>query len=536
MIRFAPILLVVLAACGLGLNDPSGGTENTGTTPKYASATLQLQEEFGGKAEPAAFDRVADLAKRLTLETRSLGIIALAKGLKDAAPATASTVDGIEDFTLGEPLPGVGEYTGTKTDDALGDDNPNKKAFDCPNIDATGYKSCVELVDAVLNKVKGEVDVTALQNLAKQMFEEDALLKAQPQEFKDFALNYLNDLALNIHKFGIHSAAVRAEYALRKAGLCDKQPISGKEIARLRGIEEGETIIRDLVAKMKLKLAPKGNECVKLGPKGPAADAVIKAAVEEFIKVTKPVCEDTTKTNPVVMELESLRKDGIQRSIDAHLTTIMVGIFRNGKKWNVTEYVALELDGCEAKDQIQYTTSPLVIDLDNDGLDLTTDRVTFDLRATGQMQQTAWAGAREGFLALDLDGDGRITSGRELFGDNSLCGIERCADGAAALAVHDTAAKGGNGDGKIDAQDAVFKSLRVWVDRNHDGRSQQSELTTLADRGIKALSLRVKPLDLRVPGGRISLSLEVVTDHGTRTAYDVWFENLTQPGFKTPAY
>jgi hypothetical protein len=44
-----------------------------------------------------------------------------------------------------------------------------------------------------------------------------------------------------------------------------------------------------------------------------------------------------------------------------------------------------------------------------------------------------------------------------------------------------------NGDGRIDRTDAVFSSLRLWVDLNHDGRSESVELQTLEQAGIVAL-------------------------------------------------
>jgi hypothetical protein len=536
--------VVVACSCGVS-NDPA---------PKYTTPGDQIAAELAaegiGSVSQDVIQRVLEVSKKLTLQTRSMGIDNMVIALKEdmnARGLNGAPLDDVQDFNLGATLPGVGEYDGPKTDavlangptlptggadSTLGANNPNAKQFQCPAIEAIGdAKSCVQLVDAITSKVTGAVDVAALQALAKKLFEEDAVLKGQSQAFKDYAMQYLNDLALDIHKYGIRIAAIRAEYALRKAGVCDNKIIDGKEIAKLRGIEEGEQIIRELVGKKNLNIAPQGGECLKIGPKGPAADAMIKQATEKFLKNAPPMCPDMSNTNPAMVELTKLRMDGIKRGIDAHTTTIWVATFRNGKLWQGAEYVVANIDGCQAKDQIKYTTSPLVLDLDNDGLELTTARVRFDLRATGQPQQVTWAGKREGFLVLDLNGDGRITSGRELFGDRTLCGAERCADGAAALAQHDS-----NRDGKVDARDAVFSQLKVWVDANGDGRSEASELKSLADHGVKAISLKVTSMNERLPGGRLSLSLAVETVRGTRTAYDVWFDNLAAPGFSAPLH
>ena len=43
-----------------------------------------------------------------------------------------------------------------------------------------------------------------------------------------------------------------------------------------------------------------------------------------------------------------------------------------------------------------------------------------------------------------------------------------------------------NRDGRIDAFEDVFKNLKVWQDRDGDGRTDERELKNLAELGIKA--------------------------------------------------
>jgi hypothetical protein len=132
---------------------------------------------------------------------------------------------------------------------------------------------------------------------------------------------------------------------------------------------------------------------------------------------------------------------------------------------------------------------PLVLDLDGDGIETVgvnpTTPLLFDIVGTGIKQSVGWVKADDGFLVLDRNGNGSIDSGAELFGDATvLANGQKAVDGFAALAERDS-----NHDGKVDAADASFASLRVWRDANQDGVSQASELATLASLGIAALNV-----------------------------------------------
>lgn len=132
---------------------------------------------------------------------------------------------------------------------------------------------------------------------------------------------------------------------------------------------------------------------------------------------------------------------------------------------------------------------PLALDLDGDGKVTTTAEAEwtgslFDNDADGIRTATGWVGPGDGLLVRDLNGDGLIDSGRELFGDQTvLQDGSRAANGFAALAAMDT-----NGDGEMDSSDADFASLRVWRDANGNGVTDAGELLELEQLHISSLA------------------------------------------------
>ncbi|GAB58547.1 hypothetical protein RNAN_1520 [Rheinheimera nanhaiensis E407-8] len=144
-------------------------------------------------------------------------------------------------------------------------------------------------------------------------------------------------------------------------------------------------------------------------------------------------------------------------------------------------------------DRATYALDPLVFDLNGNGIETVgvADGVLFDHNNDGIRSGTGWVAPSDGLLVWDINGNGTIDSGRELFGDNHLLfsgtAEERLArDGFEALLHYDV-----NADGVIDNNDAIFADLQIWQDVNQDGISQSTELFSLSELGIASINMEL---------------------------------------------
>ncbi len=148
------------------------------------------------------------------------------------------------------------------------------------------------------------------------------------------------------------------------------------------------------------------------------------------------------------------------REIDFNLNMQMSRSFQAYYQEN---YMSVAFNACD----------PLVINLDGNIADLSDQTFMFDIDGDGELDNISRLRAGSGYLALDLNGDGMINDGSELFGTKS-------GNGFADLAKYDS-----DGNGWIDENDEIWEKLKIWV-MDEDGNSQ---LYGLSEKGLGAICL-----------------------------------------------
>lgn len=164
--------------------------------------------------------------------------------------------------------------------------------------------------------------------------------------------------------------------------------------------------------------------------------------------------------------------------------------------------------------------SPLIFDLDSDGIELTafnsaTTQSFFDLDNDGYAEQTAWITGDDAFLARDINGNGKIDNASELFGSATI-------DGFSILQLLDS-----NGDFVIDANDDAWSELLLWQDIDGDAISEPGELLSLDAANIASIDLLgATAVNQVVYTNLISqTSTFKWVDGTTGTIVDAWFKN-----------
>lgn len=142
--------------------------------------------------------------------------------------------------------------------------------------------------------------------------------------------------------------------------------------------------------------------------------------------------------------------------------------------------------------QVVQESDPIALDLNGDGIDLTSyqDGARFNITGKDPSATTAFVTGGDAFLAIDRNGNGVIDDGTELFGDQN-----GARNGYEELAKLDS-----NQDGRINRLDRDFDRLLLFKD-NGNGRTENGELVSLKDAGIAELDLAYKNVKQAAAGG-----------------------------------
>ncbi len=120
---------------------------------------------------------------------------------------------------------------------------------------------------------------------------------------------------------------------------------------------------------------------------------------------------------------------------------------------------------------------PLVLNFDGLPPTFSTKRIKFDLDLDGVLDEFRVPSSNLGFLALDLNGNGKIDDGRELFGPTTGNGFKE-------LSRYDA-----DGNRWIDESDPIFAKLKVWI----VDEGGKEKLLSLKDINVGAIYLGFVP-------------------------------------------
>ncbi|WP_163339145.1 tandem-95 repeat protein [Desulfopila sp. IMCC35008] len=172
------------------------------------------------------------------------------------------------------------------------------------------------------------------------------------------------------------------------------------------------------------------------------------------------------------------------------------GNISSGKDWEASWTVTatdragatgtamVRFDGKYGKGSASYVYSPVIFDLDGDGVELVglDTGVGFDWNLDGETERTGWVGCDDGILVYDYDQDRTVQYANELvlteYDRNAATDLE-------GLIAFDT-----NKDGCFSKDDERWCDFGVWQDKDSDGVTDEDEYKTLDEAAVSIINLQ----------------------------------------------
>jgi len=140
---------------------------------------------------------------------------------------------------------------------------------------------------------------------------------------------------------------------------------------------------------------------------------------------------------------------------------------------------------------------PLALDMDKDGFidtySLANSSAFFDITGDGIREKVGWIKDNDALLVYDKNENSCIDGIGEVFGNMTKSGFDELRQ------IADS-----NFDSKIDRRDELYNRLQLWSDKNADGISQESELTSLKQEGVVLIDLNAIETSIEVNGSMIN--------------------------------
>lgn len=193
---------------------------------------------------------------------------------------------------------------------------------------------------------------------------------------------------------------------------------------------------------------------------------------------TGTAAPSATPDQAVLVSEASQQQEQLTFSAQGQVTT------SDGRQLSIQLGFAMQFEQTQLNQRLTRTSAlkdPLVLNLDGQVAGFSRARFQFDLDADGQKESLAALDSGSAFLARDLNGNGQIDDGTELFG-------ARSGNGFADLATLDE-----DGNGVLDEADSSFATLRLY--RPGEG------LLTLGDKQIGAIFLQSAATPFQHLGG-----------------------------------